>query len=119
MLYVRVGVVVLALVALLGVVSAQDKDKDKSTKDQKDKTTKDGKTPDKVRGQLPAYYKKLGLRDDQTQKIYRLRADYKSKVDALKKKIEQLRTDEREDLEKVLTPEQLKRLRELRASGGK
>jgi hypothetical protein len=110
MLYLRVGVVAVAL-TLLGVVYAQDKDK--ATKD---KTTKDDKAPVvKVRGQLPAYYKKLGLRDDQIQKIYRLRATYKAKVDDLKKKLELLKAEEREDLEKVLTPEQLKRLKALRS----
>src|SRR4051794_32043421 len=92
--YLRVSVVMLALAALLGMVYAQDKDKEK------DKSTKHDKPPVKVRGQLPPYYKKLGLRDDQVQKVYRVRADYKGKVDALKKKIDQLKADEREDLEK-------------------
>jgi Spy/CpxP family protein refolding chaperone len=106
MIYLRVGVVVLAL-ALLGAVYAQDKDK----------STKDDKPAVKVRGQLPPYYKKLGLRDDQIQKIYKIRADYKSKIDDLKKKMDQLKADEKESLEKVLTPEQQKRLRELRLGG--
>jgi hypothetical protein len=117
MVYLRVGVVLLAVVTLLGVVSAQDKDKAKSTKDDKDKSTKDDKTPVKVRGQLPPYYKKLGLSDDQRQKVLTLRATYKEKVDALRKKIDQLKTEEKQALEKVLTADQLKRLQVLRGGG--
>jgi hypothetical protein len=110
MLYLRVGVVAVAL-ALLGVVYAQDKDKDKTAKDDKAPAVK-------LRGQLPTYFKKLGLRDDQVQKVYRVRATYKTKIDELKAKIDKLRAEEKEDLEKILTPEQVKRLKELR-SGAK
>ena len=115
MVYLRVGVVLLAVVTLLGVVSAQDKDKGKSTKE--DKITKDDKTPVKVRGQLPPYFKKLGLSDDQRQKVLTLRASYKEKVDALRKKIDQLKAEEKEAVEKVLTADQLKRLQILRGGG--
>lgn len=34
---------------------------------------------DKVKGQLPAQFKKLGLRDDQVQKIYKIQTDYRGK----------------------------------------
>ena len=77
------------------------------------------KPPEKVRGQLPTHYKKLDLSDEQRNRILRLRASYKVKIDMLQKQIEELKADERETLEKVLTPEQLKRLRKLRADGGK
>jgi hypothetical protein len=95
---VCLGVTVLAL-AMVGVAYSQEKSDDKTAK---------------VRGQLPAFYKKLGLRDDQIQKIYQIRADYKGKVDELRRKMEQLKATEKGELEKVLTPEQLKRLKELR-----
>ncbi|MFO0877392.1 MAG: hypothetical protein U0840_08455 [Gemmataceae bacterium] len=104
---IRIGGLVLVL-ALMGTAFAQDKDKDKPKKPEEGTTTK-------LKGQLPPYYKKLGLRDDQVQKIYKLRADYKQKVDDLKKKMDLLKVDEKESLEKVLTPEQLKRLKELRS----
>ena len=100
MLRVRLGVTVFAL-ALMGAAYFQEKG--------------DDKTPVKVRGQLPTYYKKLGLRDDQVQQIYKLRADYKGKLDVLKQKMDQLKAAEKEAVEKVLTPEQLKRLKELRS----
>jgi hypothetical protein len=93
---VRIGVMVLALV-VLGAAYFQDN------------------PPTKVRGQLPTYFKKLGLRDDQVQAIYRLRANYKTKLDDLKRQIDKLKADEKDAVEKVLTAEQLKRLRELRS----
>jgi hypothetical protein len=76
---------------------------------------KDDKQPPKVKGQLPPFFKKIGLRDDQIQKIYVLRAGYKTKIDALKMQMEKLKADEKQEIEKVLTPEQLKRLKELRS----
>lgn len=104
MVYVRLVVTLLAL-TLLGAASFQEKDKDKKPED---------KTPAKLKGYLPPLYKKLGLRDDQTQKIYKIRGDFKTKTEELKRQIEKLKSDEKEALEKVLTPEQLKRLKELR-----
>jgi hypothetical protein len=89
------GGVSLLLLALIGAVYSQD-------------------TP-KLRGQLPQNYGKLGLRDDQKQAIYKVRADYKTKIDQLRKQLEKLRADEKEALEKLLTPEQLKRLKEIRS----
>jgi hypothetical protein len=70
---------------------------------------------EKVRGQLPQNYGKLGLRDDQKQTIYKVRAEYKGKIDQLAKQIAKLKMEEKEALEKVLTPEQLKRLKEIRS----
>jgi hypothetical protein len=88
------GALVLVL-ALIGAVYSQD-------------------TP-KLRGQLPQYFGKLGLRDDQKQAIYKVRADYKVKKDQLQKQLDKLKADEKEALEKLLTPEQLKRLKEIRS----
>jgi hypothetical protein len=100
MLRLRLGVTVVAL-TLMGAAYFQDKpDKD---------------PPPKARGQLPPYFKKLGLRDDQVQAIYKVRADTKGKLSVLQRQIDKLRADEKEALEKVLTPEQLKRLKELRS----
>jgi hypothetical protein len=68
----------------------------------------------KERPPLPAYYGKLGLRDDQRQQILKLRAGFKAKRDELQRQIDKLKADEKVALETVLTPVQLKRLRELR-----
>jgi hypothetical protein len=99
MLRLLAGMMVLAM-AFLGTAYSQDKS--------------DDKTPTKIRGQLPMYFGKLGLRDDQKQKVYKLRADYKSKTDQLKRQLEKLKYEEKEALETVLTQDQLKRLKELR-----
>ena len=94
--------VALLSLALIGVIYAQDKKPD------------DKPPPVKLKGPMPTYYKKLGLSDVQVQKILKIRADTRAKVDELDAKIKKLKADEREQLEKALTPEQLKRLRELR-----
>jgi hypothetical protein len=70
--------------------------------------------PSKARPSLPAYYGKLALREDQKQRILKLRADYQAKVDDLKRRIERLKVEEKEALEAVLTPVQRKHLRQLR-----
>jgi hypothetical protein len=70
--------------------------------------------PVKARPSLPAYYGKLSLREDQRQRLYRLRADYQAKADDLKRWIEQLKVEEKKALEEVLTPVQRKHLRQLR-----
>jgi hypothetical protein len=71
--------------------------------------------PPPVKGTLPAYYGKLGLRDDQKTSVYRIRSEYRGKIAELRRQINRLQREEKAALEKVLTPEQLKRLRELRA----
>ena len=71
--------------------------------------------PAPIRGTLPPYYKRLGLRDDQRQNVYKIRAAYRAKLAALRRQLAQLRDKEQDELERVLTPEQLKRLRELRS----
>jgi len=100
------GVIALSL-ALIGVAYSQDKKPD-------DKKT-DDKPPVVAKDKLPQYYKRLGLREEQQQRIFKIRADAKAKVDDLDAKLKKVRADEKQQLEKVLTPEQLKLLRELRS----
>jgi hypothetical protein len=109
LLRLRVGVTVLA-VALLGAgwIIGDDKKID-------DKKTDDKDTPTKVKGVLPAHFKKLGLSDDQTQKIYKIQANYNAKVDALAAQIKDLKTKEKQEVEDVLTDAQKARLKELRS----
>ena len=103
MLHLRLAVLTLAMI---GVAYSQDKKPD-------DKKP-DDKPPVKLKGYLPQHYKKLGLRDDQLQRIYKIRADSKAKQDELLAKIAKLKADEKELLEKALTADQIKRLREIR-----
>ncbi len=74
--------------------------------------------PIKFRGQLPAGWKKLGLDDTQKSKIYSIREDYRGRIAQLEKKIKELRLEERQELEKVLTDAQKARLKEIKEGKG-
>jgi hypothetical protein len=75
---------------------------------------KSDKAPDtRMRGQLPQNWGKLGLNDEQKQKIYRIQNETRAKVDALEKQIMDLKASEKKELEKVLTTAQKARLREI------
>src|SRR5262245_24221200 len=93
-----VGMVMLAGL-VTPIVIAQDKGKDTP--------------PGKVRGQLPQNWGKLGLTDEQKQKIYDIRGKVRAKVDDLQAKIKDLQDQERKDMEGVLTAAQKARLREI------
>lgn len=69
----------------------------------------------KMRGQLPQNWSKLGLSDEQKQRVYKLQSDFQNKMDSLQKQISDLKSQERKELEKVLTPGQRERLREILA----
>jgi Spy/CpxP family protein refolding chaperone len=78
------------------------------------KTDTDKKDPDpKAKGTLRPNWKKLGLTDDQTQKIYKVQSDYRAKIDVLEQQIKDLRQQELTDQVKVLTEAQKARLKEL------
>jgi Spy/CpxP family protein refolding chaperone len=67
----------------------------------------------KMRGTLPQNWGKLGLTDEQKQKIYEIQGKVRVKVDELKAKIKDLQDEERKDMEKILTDAQRARLREI------
>jgi len=68
---------------------------------------------DKAKGQLPANFKKLGLRDDQVSKIYSIQSNYRSKVSELTKQINDLKAKEKAEVDAILTAEQKTRLKEI------
>jgi hypothetical protein len=70
--------------------------------------------PVKLRGTLPAHWKSLGLTDGQKQQVYKVRATYTAKIDALRDQIRALVDAEKDELEKLLTEAQKLRLRELK-----
>lgn len=70
----------------------------------------------KGRGGLPANWGKLGLSDEQRQKIYSIRSEYRGKIDDLQEKLTQLRKQENAEMLKVLTESQRSHLREILAS---
>lgn len=69
--------------------------------------------PGKARGTLPAGWNKLGLTDQQKQKIYSTRAEYRAKIDALESQIKDLKKKEMTEMQAVLTDAQKARLREI------
>lgn len=74
----------------------------------------DDKTePPRLKGQLPPNWKKLGLNDEQVQKIYKIQNDYDAKEEALKKQIDNLKKEEKVKMRDVLTDAQKARLKEI------
>ncbi len=70
---------------------------------------------------LPQNWSRLGLTDEQKEKIHSVRQNYSSKIDDLLKQVRELRRQERGEMEAVLTEAQKARLREImaeRAPGG-
>lgn len=103
---VRFLVVLSVCVMLLcgGYLAAQDK--------------KEPADPPKPKGMLPPNWGKLGLSETQKEQIYKIQADYKAKIADLEKQIADLKSKERAEMVKVLTPEQKKKLEELTTGGG-
>jgi Spy/CpxP family protein refolding chaperone len=79
-----------------------------------DDTKKDPAPPPKAKGTLPAGWRQLGLTDQQKDKIYKIEAEYRGKIDVLEQKIKELRKEQRDELVKVLTDAQKARLKEIR-----
>ena len=77
----------------------------------------DDKKPDepatKLKGKLPAHFKKLGLSDKQMQDIFKIEAGYTDKIEALTKQLADLKKAEKHDVDNVLTDEQKTHLKEL------
>jgi hypothetical protein len=73
----------------------------------------DKKDQPKVKGTLPPNWSKLGLSEDQKQKIYSTRGDYRTKIEELRAQIRELEKKEKGELEKILTDAQKARLREI------
>lgn len=107
---------VLAL-GCLGLAFIQDKkNPDKGDKDaakmKEDEGKEEPRAP-RLRGQLPMNYRKLSLSDEQTQKIYKIQAEYDDKIRELEDKIRKLKAEEKKAVEGVLTPGQKARLKEI------
>jgi hypothetical protein len=73
-----------------------------------------GKTaPPDVMHRVPPGYSKLGLTDQQREKIYKIQADYYPKIQALEKQVEDLRDRREKAFEAVLTAPQKRMLADL------
>jgi len=73
----------------------------------------DKKAPIVVKVSLPRYYSQLGLTPKQRNEIYKIRGKYAAEIQELYQKISDLRDQEKEECEKVLTAAQKSRLREI------
>jgi Spy/CpxP family protein refolding chaperone len=80
-----------------------------------DDPKKDPPPDPKAKGQLRMHWKQLGLGDDQVQKIYKVQADYKAKIDTLEAQVKALKEEQYAKEVEVLTADQKKHLAELDA----
>jgi hypothetical protein len=76
----------------------------------------DPKTTGKAKGSLPANWGKLGLSDDQKKQVYSIEGEYRTKIEELQMKIDDLKKKQKAELTKVLTVAQKARLKEILAS---
>lgn len=81
--------------------------------DKKDRIDKKAKQP-----QLPPNFGKLGLSDEQKQKILKIDADYDAKIAELDAKIKELKAESKKKMYEILTEEQKKKYLELVNPGG-
>jgi hypothetical protein len=70
------------------------------------------------RGRLPAHYKDL-VSPEQREEIYSIQAKFNTKIDELEAEIEKLKKQRDAQVERVLTPQQLARLKLLQGASGK
>jgi Spy/CpxP family protein refolding chaperone len=97
---------IVALIGFVGFATAQAPKKD-------DKTTEkpaDKKDDKKEKGQLPQYWKQLGLTDKQVQEVYKIQNKYSDEIDGLEAKIKELKEKSKKEANGVLTKEQKERL---------
>ena len=87
-----------------GLIGQENKTKDESKKDE---------PAPKLKGVLPANYKRLGLTDNQVQDIYKIQNKYDTEIDKLQAKIDELKANKTKDTKAVLTAEQKKRLEDI------
>ncbi|MBX7103102.1 MAG: hypothetical protein K1X57_03425 [Gemmataceae bacterium] len=72
-----------------------------------------GQDKGKAKGQLPQGWSKLGLSDEQKQKIYEIQSKHKAKIDDLEKQIKEAREKMVKEETEVLTAAQKARLKEM------
>jgi hypothetical protein len=99
----RLGVMALVVALFAGGWLMGDDPKGKDDKD----------PPAKIKGTLPKYWKKLGLSEEQVQKVYKIQADYQAKIAELDRKKEALIKEEKAEREKILTEAQKALLKEI------
>ena len=81
------------------------------------KKTKAGK-PAKARGRLPNYFSGV-VNDEQREKIYAIQKECEPEINELKRKLESLTKARDEKINALLTPEQKKKIEDLKAAAKK
>lgn len=64
-------------------------------------------------GRLPNYFGRLGVSNEQRQRIYAIQADYKNEIDALQKQIDDLVAKRDQEIQAILTDIQREQLKKL------
>ena len=95
-----------------GLVGQDAKPKEDPKKEDKKADKKDD-PPAKLKGTLPANWKKLGLTDAQVQEVYKIQGKYNEDIAKLESKIKELKAAREKDEKAVLTADQKKRLDEI------
>lgn len=72
-------------------------------------------TRKKPRGRVPNHYGKLGLTNDQKEKIYAIQANYRDQINALQEQINELQQEEASEIYLVLSDVQKESLRKILA----
>jgi Spy/CpxP family protein refolding chaperone len=102
-----VGLLAVAAIVFGGWLSA--------TSTKADDPKKDPPPDPKAKGQLRMHWKQLGLSEEQVQKVYKVQADYRAKIDALEAQVKALKDEQFTKEVEVLSAEQKKHLAELDA----
>jgi hypothetical protein len=71
------------------------------------------KKEERKKGFLPPNFGKLGLSDEQKQKIYGIQAKYKAEIEELNKKIKKTTEDQKSEIFSVLSSDQKEKLKEI------
>lgn len=71
--------------------------------------------PAKARGRLPVHFKDV-VTDSQRQRIYAIQAKYDAEIDGLAARIKRLQAEQTKEIEGILEPDQLAKLKRLRAA---
>ena len=78
----------------------------KESKTAKTSATAKKSVTKKSKGRVPPHYGKLNLSNDQRNKIYEIKAGYKTQLDSLKKQLAELTQKQKTECEGVLTASQ-------------
>jgi len=98
------------------VTKAPGADKPAAGKSDTKKATKKRR---KARGRVPNYYGQIGLSPEQKKKVYAIQKQYLAQMLDLFKQLRALRTKQQAEIDTVLTPQQLVKVKDLREAAAK